>query len=872
LLCVLVALAACSDTPAVSEEPAPDAAGAADAEPFDVQRPDAESTEVEADTPHSPARSSWVRQFGGSALDFGEGVAVGPGGSVYVVGAWGERDAITEAVVRSYSPRGELEWEDRFSAEDGAWAVDVAVDGDSVYVVGKAWGALPGQAPTDDSNAYVRRYETDGALVWTRQFGTAELRDSYPRHVGDTAYAVDVHRGNVYVVGRGESSCCGTRYFNHPWLAKFNGKGEREWVELLEGGWVPNDLEVTDAGVFIAGDTDTLRDVNWSGWDAVVTKRSLHGQPQWSRRFDVNAALGPDIAVSLVVDDGAAYIAAWAPNFNIAPAPTYLLLKLDTAGDVVWTHRSPHMVNALALNDDFLYAAGNSEAPPLTSQNRFSPGEAGIRVTGYATGGASGPVCDFGTVEADNVSAIAASDRRLALAGTTDGTFPDQRFSGERDVFVGSLLMPDPQLADVAVCRSANTTGLPDDNPPTPPREGACANDSLVTRTSLGTRTSELAIITFTPSMMVKQVYFERPVDDGIQIFVRAADAPSAQQLTSGPAAHRLQAAAGERLLVSAYQRLDGEPINTLRVLDASGREVASLPSLRLYQNYTRSGAAHHTFDGERFLVRDGPDLRLWSVQGTNAGGVELSDDHKLSSRAVLTDDGFAYAAAEMTDGPPFVELGAADVFTYDPQGGHRQLTDTADDERHVWASGDTLYWVTDKGVYRKVADESAALVHQGRCGPPHSAVGVVAFGCAADGDGVDAWGEPITSELWMHDGEQAQRVELRGDPSLIHAVRVSTSGIAWFEFDVATALCHGHTSGHVMYYDFASERQIELGEVLAPCTCCETSVPRAQLSLGNRLAAWGWAQRDERTGYSETNGLDFATIDLLDGCQHGAL
>jgi hypothetical protein len=67
-------------------------------------------------------------------------------------------------------------WSRQFGspAHDAATSVAVDAVGDT-YVAGWTSGALPGQVfaggPRD---AFIRRYDTDGNVAWTRQFGTPQ--------------------------------------------------------------------------------------------------------------------------------------------------------------------------------------------------------------------------------------------------------------------------------------------------------------------------------------------------------------------------------------------------------------------------------------------------------------------------------------------------------------------------------------------------------------------------------------------------------------------------------------------------------------------------------------------------------------------------
>jgi len=88
----------------------------------------------------------------------------------------------------------EIQWIRQFGTENWDSADGVSVDmAGNVYVVGWTEGTLPGQEKAGWRDAFVRKYDSNGNEIWTRQFGTKGW---------DYAYSVSVDvEGNVYVVG-----------------------------------------------------------------------------------------------------------------------------------------------------------------------------------------------------------------------------------------------------------------------------------------------------------------------------------------------------------------------------------------------------------------------------------------------------------------------------------------------------------------------------------------------------------------------------------------------------------------------------------------------------------------------------------------------
>jgi hypothetical protein len=98
----------------------------------------------------------------------------------------------TTAFLRHFDDAGTALWTDQFGTGvvDDAWDVAVGTDG-STYLVGTTERVLPGQRSAGGLDAFVRKYDLGGKMVWTHQYGTPE---------DDYAYGVAVDRENGIIV------------------------------------------------------------------------------------------------------------------------------------------------------------------------------------------------------------------------------------------------------------------------------------------------------------------------------------------------------------------------------------------------------------------------------------------------------------------------------------------------------------------------------------------------------------------------------------------------------------------------------------------------------------------------------------------------
>src|SRR5205823_11723914 len=115
----------------------------------------------------------WTQQFGSPAFDAANGVAL-DGTGAYVVGHTlgalpGEQSSGgPDAFVRKYDLSGNVLWTHQFGTAAFDLGIELAADGTGVYVTGWTLGALPGQSNSGRVDTFVRRYDTDGNELWTR--------------------------------------------------------------------------------------------------------------------------------------------------------------------------------------------------------------------------------------------------------------------------------------------------------------------------------------------------------------------------------------------------------------------------------------------------------------------------------------------------------------------------------------------------------------------------------------------------------------------------------------------------------------------------------------------------------------------------------
>jgi hypothetical protein len=154
------------------------------------------------------------QDFGTATVDLASDVAVPQGsgvGAIVVGQTFGSLDGPNkgdyDGIIRKYD--GGVVWANQFGTRQRDFTSKVAVTGaGSSYVLGQTNGALGFKV--GDYDVFVRKYDANGVVQWTRQFGT-------PGYDSARDIALD-SSGNIYVLGFDATP-------NRPVVRKFNDSG-----------------------------------------------------------------------------------------------------------------------------------------------------------------------------------------------------------------------------------------------------------------------------------------------------------------------------------------------------------------------------------------------------------------------------------------------------------------------------------------------------------------------------------------------------------------------------------------------------------------------------------------------------------------------
>jgi hypothetical protein len=368
--------------------------------------------------------------FGAPGFDAAYGLAKHSTG-VYVVGYTTGNLHPTpsggdDAFVRKYSTNGAVVWGRQFGTSDSDYAYGAASDsGNNVYVVGETYGNIAGSRGGRD--IFLRKYNASGGVVWTRQLGGAG---------NDSAGNVATHGSNVYVAGTLQNASTGD--FN-AYLAKYSASGSLVWTRVF--GSSPEDEDwgkdvITDGSgnAYIVGYTyGALGGTDGNGADMFIRRYNANGSSSWTLQFDYSSY---DYAQAVAFSGGNLYLVGhYYANSTNSVHSNARLIKLNTSGGVVWNRVYGSSLNEVVTDisvNGSVYFSGYTVDNNFTQFTGF--------VAKYNTSGAffwrknqSSPVEDFTN------AVLARTSSEVYAAGYTYGVLGGSNPDGDGDAFLRRL-------------------------------------------------------------------------------------------------------------------------------------------------------------------------------------------------------------------------------------------------------------------------------------------------------------------------------------------------------------------------------------------------------------------------------------------------
>jgi uncharacterized protein (TIGR03437 family) len=428
--------------------------------------------------------------------------------------------ATTDAFVMKYDRNGNLLWTHQFGAGSTSAALGVVVETGGIYVAGRTNGRLDGQPNAGNSDAFVRRYDSNGNVLWTRQLGTGVTDSTVRITTAPTGIVVGVGNGIDILV------------------AMFDTNGNEAWRRQLGS---PSDdtifgIAAESSGIYIAGQTSGALpgQVNHGLKDGFILKLDLSASIVWINQFGSG---GTEVALGVAVDADGLYV--------IGVESGRFLRKLSHEGTLQWERPLPDvMLEQVAVDTTGIYITG--EAFGLLGQ--IAIGNYDVFVRRYDSLGNEGWSRLFGTTNVDAVLGLGLDASSVYVVGEVRGAaFPGQTYLGGLvglDAYVVKLRkeIPPPVIFDGGVVNNASFTPHP--TPVAPGSIAAIFGNDLTYGSSVLVTTfnatnhlvTNLAETSVLINNILSPLFYSTPSQLGIQIPWELAGQTSAMiQVKVGP-------------------------------------------------------------------------------------------------------------------------------------------------------------------------------------------------------------------------------------------------------------------------------------------------------------------------------------------------
>ena len=389
----------------------------------------------------------WGRQFGTAGSDEASSVAV-RNGALHVGGfTTGDLAALNaggrDAYARQYSASGAIGWTSQFGTADSEYGYGIGVES-----TGNTF--LVGRVTATQSDSFVVKYSSAGGTLWSRQFGTTG--DTFARGVATDG------QGNSYVAGYtagtlGAASFGATDGF----VRKYDSAGNVVWTRqfgTVANDSSQRIIVAPSGSIYIAGGTSGgLQGSNVGAEDGYLMKLDSSGNTVWTRQFGTSASEGVS---SVAIDASENIYVAGGTTGNLAAINgggwDAFVVKYTAAGNAVWSRQvgsaAFDYAEGVTVNDDgTVYIAGRTEGPLAG----LYAGSVDGFVIGLSPDGSTTQQLQFGTPGSDEVFDIVAFGDSVAVVGTTSGDLFGSN-AGAADAFVA--VVPEPAVGLIATTTS----------------------------------------------------------------------------------------------------------------------------------------------------------------------------------------------------------------------------------------------------------------------------------------------------------------------------------------------------------------------------------------------------------------------------------
>ena len=281
----------------------------------------------------------WIAQVGSSGTEGGLGIAAGPGGDMYLAGLTeasvaGPNQGDIDAFVSRIDSDGNIVWTRQFGTPERDFVLVACPDGEGGVLAAGATSGNLGAPPVGSTDVFVARYDETGTQVWVRQFGSTDI--DRPHGIMSDG------QGGFFVSGVAQASLFGPSLgVQDAFVAHFDSAGSLVWGDQFGTTGIEEyvGLGTDDAGGVVTGGWSTP-DASAAGANVFASRHDASGGHMWYREFDYDE---PDYVRATTSDgQGGAYIGGSARgDFGGGAVRDFdaLVVRVNSSGALMWARQ-----------------------------------------------------------------------------------------------------------------------------------------------------------------------------------------------------------------------------------------------------------------------------------------------------------------------------------------------------------------------------------------------------------------------------------------------------------------------------------------------------------------------------------------------------
>ncbi|MDD3625859.1 MAG: SBBP repeat-containing protein [bacterium] len=242
----------------------------------------------------------WTTQRGTSSMDMSNDIAVDSTGNIYIVGyTYGDLGGTgnagnTDIFLMKFNNDGNFQWTVQFGTPGWDIGNGITIDNTgNIYIAGYCEGDLYGEVNSGSYDAFISKYNSSGARIWTRLTGTTN---------GDTFFDIE-HIQNGTVCASGHFNSTGSSN-NELVIYTSDTDGNLSQIERLSSYVLTTGQGIAvdkDFNLYVTGITNVSVDSNpiFGLWDIFTVKYNTSNTRTWSA---INGTAEYDQGYDLAVD------------------------------------------------------------------------------------------------------------------------------------------------------------------------------------------------------------------------------------------------------------------------------------------------------------------------------------------------------------------------------------------------------------------------------------------------------------------------------------------------------------------------------------------------------------------------------------------